>query len=131
MSMGRRAYDILRSYVGREYERIQGVEEHHAVEELNKSLDALPQVKKREPIPPVDPKAHAREILGVPPEATFAEIQKAFKRLSSRSNPKNFPDGSVEASKAEEIHRKVHWAFNTLADGVDNTERRFRSLEID
>lgn len=131
MSMGRRAYDILRSYVGREYERIQGVERHSASEELQKALDSFPEAKKKEPAPPVDPKAHARDLLGVSAEATFADIQKAFKRLSSRSNPKNFPEGSPEAAKAEEIHRKVHWAFNTLADGVDNTERRFRSLEID
>lgn len=134
MSVGRRAYNLLRSYVGHEWERIKGVEQRSAEQELKEAIDSPspPKAKtEQKAAAPYDEKAHAREILGVSQDANYAAIRKAFERLSKRSNPSNFPEGSIESRKAEEIHKKVHWAFSILADGVDVTERRFRSLEID
>ncbi len=44
MSMGRRAYDILRGYVGREWERIMSVEEQTALKELDVPAKPKPSV---------------------------------------------------------------------------------------
>lgn len=131
MSMGRRAYDILRGYVGREWERIQGVEEKAAWQELETPSD------KREasstdlpPVPSLNREAHARTLLGVGPSASFTEVRKAFERLNKRSDPANFPSGSAEATQAAEIQKRVHWAFGVLTENMDATEKRFKSLEI-
>ena len=131
MSIGRRAYDVLRGYVGREWERIQGLEEDIALAELNE--DAKPKVKADAglpPIPEIDRAAHARTLLGVGPQAGFTDIRKAFERLNKRSDPSNFPAGSAEATQAAEIQKRVHWAFGVLTEGMDATEKRFKSLEI-
>jgi len=131
MSMGRRAYDILRGYVGREWERIMSVEEQTALKELDVPAKPKPSAGSFvEALPPEDKEARARMILGVGPQASFTEIRKAFERLNKRSDPANFPPASSEASQAAEIQKRVHWAFAVLTDGMDATEKRFKSLEI-
>lgn len=129
MSMGRRAYDILRGYVGREWERIQGVEEDAAWKELQTER-AKSTKEDLPPIPVANREAHARSLLGVGPTAGFGEVRKAFERLNKRSDPTNFPAGSPEATQAAEIQKRVHWAFGVLTENMDATEKRFKSLEI-
>jgi hypothetical protein len=140
MSTGRRAYDLLRGYVGREYDRLQGLERISAEDELSQSMSdpSLRAGSKGPSFPeskpstkPIDPKAHAARILGVPAGASFEEVRKSFERLNKRSDPSNFPSGSQEREQAGEIQRRVQWAYQTLTDGVDATVKRFRSLEID
>lgn len=128
MSMGRRAYNLLRGYVNREWDRINGIEMDTAEQELLEY-----KVESRPPAdpPPIDHQEHARRLLGVGKDAPFAEVRKAFERLSERSSAKNFPAGSEESVRAAEIHQKVHWAYQQLSSNVDPTEKRFRSLEID
>ncbi|MGV3616424.1 MAG: hypothetical protein ACO1SV_13930 [Fimbriimonas sp.] len=140
MSTGRRAYDILRGYVNHEWERIQGVQMSDAERELYESLEpgamATSEKATETASAPasysgtLDP-SKAREILGVGPEASFADIRASFDRITKRSDPANFPPGSAEAKQAEEIHRRVHRAYAILTEGMDSTEKRFRSLEID
>lgn len=136
MSTARRAYDILRGYIGQEWERIQSVEESSARTELNDSLktptpasapssDPLPAAAATE-----DKDAYARRLLGVNANASFDEIRKQFERLNRRSDPANFPPGSAEANQASEIQKRVHWAYGFLTEHMDTTEKRFRSLEI-
>jgi hypothetical protein len=139
MSTGRRAYDILRGYVNREWERLQGVELDDAEKELYDSME--PGAAARTTAGPASEtiavghgpldSVKAREVLGVGPEATFAEIRNSFERITKRSDPANFPPGSAEALQAEQIHRRVHRAYAILTEGMDATEKRFRSLEID
>lgn len=129
MSIGRRAYDILRGYVGQEWERIKGVEEDAAIKEL----DTPSKKEKSEtsvPVPVEDQQGYARKLLGVGPNANFDEVRKAFERLNKRSDPTNFPEGSEEANQAAAIQKRVHWAFGLLTEGMDATEKRFKSLEI-
>lgn len=136
MSTGRRAYDILRGYVNAEWDRINGSDSiSDAERELNDALE--------NPVRPSKPTVvdadyrfltdseRARKDLGVGPEATFAEIRASFDRITKRTDPANFPAGSEEARMAEEIHRRVHRAYTHLTEGMDSTEKRFRSLEID
>lgn len=135
MSTARRAYDLLRGYVHQEWERIQGLEERAAHQELDDAIDTTrttyrppqPPVKS----PPLDSKAHAAAILGVLADAPFPEIRRAFDRLNKRSDPARFPAGSREAIEASEIRKRVYWAYGVLSEGIDHTERRFGSLEID
>lgn len=138
MSTGRRAYDLLRGYVGREYERLAGVERISAEQEIEETMrttkgfthtESVAQVQS--PIEPVDQKAHAARILGVSVQASFEEVRTTFDRLSKRSNPTNFPEGSAERQQAAVIQRRVYWAFHILSEDVDATEKRFRSLEIE
>lgn len=136
MSTAKRAYDLLRGYVNREFERIQGVELSDAERELSDSLEnpIRPRPSSADatsaPATPLDV-ARAREVLGVGPEADFAEIRRAFERIHKRSDPANFPTGSLEARHATEIHRRVYRAYALLTENMDATEKRFRSLEID
>jgi hypothetical protein len=70
-------------------------------------------------------------VLGVPKDADFESVRHAFERLCKRSDPTRFPSGSAEARQAEDIRKRVYWAYNLLTANVDETEMRFRSLEID
>lgn len=136
MSLGKRAYNILRGYVNREWDRIQALDRLYAEKELAESTQApAPPPEAELPTPneaaPTDPKARARELLGVGPDASFEEIRKAFERLNKRSDPRNFPAGSPEAAQAASIRQRVNWAYQTLTEHVDVTEKRFKSLEIE
>src|SRR5579859_6020602 len=140
MSLGKRAYNLLRGYVSTEWERIRDVERDLAERELRAS--DLPPIAST-PLPDetavqysvtsvsVDKKVYARRLLGVTEQTSFTELRKAFTRLNKRSDPANFPPGSVEADKAADIQRKVNWAYNVLTEDMDDTERRFRTLELD
>ena len=133
MSLGR-AYDLMRGYVNREWDRIKGVEFDSAERELQDALDN-PAKRPAPALPPdetivLDRQLRASKILGVPVNAPFGDIQKAFDRLKKRSDASNFPSGSPEAAQAIEIQRRVQWAYGVLTEGMDVTEKRFRSLEI-
>lgn len=133
MSSGRRAYDILRSFVNSEWERIRGIDLDKALAELDApaaptvagSIETAPTLRSS------DPKALARSVLGVSETADFEEIRKAFERLNERSEPARFPEGSEEQKHASQIQTRVNWAYQTLTEEVPTTEKRFRSLEIE
>jgi hypothetical protein len=130
MSGARRAYDLLRGYINREWDRIQGVEELDA----RRELDQASRVPDNAGLPPIenqDPMEKARRILGVAADANYETIRKAFERLHQRSDPSNFPDGSEEQRRAESIHKRVMWAYRTLSESVTSSEKRFRNLELE
>lgn len=134
MGTARRAYDLMRGYVNREWDRISGSEGSDAQRELDEAMASTPLPTPQpstDSAPPLTMKERAQSILGLSASATFADIRKAFERLNKRSDPKNFPIGSVEAIKAAEIQKQIHWAYGTLTEGMDTTEKRFRSLEIE
>lgn len=136
MSTGKRAYNILRGYINREWDRIQGVDRMSAENELNASLQPgqnydKPQTISPNNMPPEDKQARARNLLGVTESDTFNDIRKKFEKLVRRSAPENFPTGSDEARQAAEIQKKVTWAYQVLTEGIDTTEKRFRSLELE
>src|SRR3954469_14520675 len=118
MSTGKRAYDVLRGYVNREWERIHGVELSDAERELSDAMDApspRPAPKAESPVVAASTfsdKEWACQVMGVGNEATFADIRKSFDRIIKRTDPANFPEGSAEAKQAEEIHRRVHRAYS-------------------
>lgn len=135
VSTGRRAYDLMRGYVNREWDRIQGLERSDALQELEDSLDpSSPNYKMPPPaaeVPPMDTRTHARHILGVSETADFETIRQSFDKLMKRSDPARFPEDSPESRQASDIQRRVNWAYSVLTEGVDETEKRFRSLEIE
>ena len=141
MSTARRAYDLLRGYVQREWDRIQGIEWDRALDELKGPQygDAQTvQTRRAEHADemnneslPEEPHQLACRILGVAPGAPFDVIHKAFERLNRRSEPRNFPDDSEEQAQAITIQRRVQWAYKVLTENVPITEKRFRSLEIE
>ncbi len=133
MNEGKRAYDIMRGYVNQEWERIKSYDALSAERELQQAVDS-PTPRYAEPAQEVvilDQKEKARRVLGVGENASFDEIRKSFEKLNKRSSASNFPEGSEEAKRAQEINRRVNIAYTILSDGVDSTEKRFRSLEID
>ena len=132
VSVGRRAYDLMRAYVGREWERIGGMERASAEMELYESYDRTASRRETsDPQPAADQAALARQVLGVPADADFATIRKAYERIHKRSNPENFPEGSAEREQAAKIHEMVGKAYRILSAETDETEKRFRTLEID
>jgi len=141
MSSGRRAYNMLRGYINREWDRMQGVDQDKAWRELNEMVGGKnAETEARQEVmdtaagniqqTPEDREEHARKLLGVTKDATFDDIRKTFERLSKRSDPKNFPENSEEAKQAADIQKKVNWAFLVLTEKMDATEKRFKSLEI-
>lgn len=139
MSTAKRAYDMLRGYVNNEWDRIKGVRMDDAEQELEEAL-ANPIARPKAPTgaderTPEEAAAAnasvARKVLGVSETADFAEIRACFDRIIKRTDPANFPEGSPEARQAETIHRRVHQAYGILTEGMDATEKRFRTLEID
>jgi hypothetical protein len=140
MSLGRRAYDLLRGYVNTEWDRIHEVEDDPASLELAQSLaNPSPKPAGEQPKPEPGPIAQtqeeradlARRILGVETAAGFSEIRHAYDRINRRADPANFPLGSPEAVQAAQIQRRVQWAYAILTETMDVTEKRFRSLEIE
>ena len=136
MSTGRRAYDVLRGYVNQEWERIRGVDDKDAITELDEagtvsSIRIERSVTVEQQIYTTDPQDWARRILGVTANADFSEIRKSFEKLNTRADPSKFQAGSPEAKQASDIQRRVQQAYAILAEGVDTTEKRFKSLEID
>lgn len=136
MSTGRRAYNLLRAYVNREWDRLKSWEREEAIRELedDKPAPKKPEDSERTVIYVPEGTTHeeaACTILGIKKGAAFTEIRHAFVKLSRRSDPGNFPDGSEEQTQAKDVHRKVHWAYRTLTDKMSDSEKRFGSLEID
>lgn len=144
MSTGRRAYDLLRAYIGHHWERLEGLFEAEARKELNDYLKG-PQLPD-EP-PPIPDAAHVRasdddptkpmdvatahKVLDLSPDATLAELKRTYKRLFERSLPANFPEGSEERKKAAIVHLRVQEAYQVLLPRLDSRLKRFRSLEIE
>lgn len=139
MSTGRRAYDLLRGYVNTEWDRIQGIERNDALDELDAALDSTnpnnyktaPKPEIRVKVPPEDAKTYARQVLGVAENADFEAIRHSFEKLCKRSDPARFPENSEEARTASDIQKRIYWAYGVLTEDTDETEMRFRSLEID
>ncbi|MBV6457007.1 MAG: hypothetical protein HONBIEJF_00112 [Fimbriimonadaceae bacterium] len=135
MSGPRRAYDLLRGYINREWDRISGVEELDAKRELEQVPSQDPNgnqhIHHREEYGSEDPVRRARQILGVKETDDYEAIRKAFERLHKRSDPGNFPPGSEEARRAKQIHDRVLWAYQKLSENVGTSEKRFRNLELD
>lgn len=141
MSEAKRAYNLLRGYVNREWDRIKGLELAKALEELDQPSHEEPTAKEGgEPqeevtkiiIPEgMDVKEAARKILGVDEKASFDQIRHAFEKLNRRSQPGQFPTGSEEAKSAIHLQRRVQWAYSILTVETSDSEKRFRSLEIE
>ncbi len=137
MSTARRAYDLLRGYINNEIDRLKDLELWDAMRELDgPSREEMELATPSEPTPsvpatPLDKKTLARQILGVAEAADFGEIRKAFERLNKRSDPANFPANSPEQRRAADLQKRVTWAYLQLSEGVSDTEKRFRTLEID
>jgi hypothetical protein len=128
--------------VNREWERIQGVDDlTYAERELQEAVDSPPPRARATgggDVPEgriystnLSQEEIARQTLGVTEGADFAEIRASFDRIVKRTDPANFPEGSAECAQAIEIHRRVHRAYAILTEGMDATEKRFRTLEID
>ena len=137
MSTGKRAYRLLQAYVGREWDRIKNWERLDALRELD---DPKPKFRHEAPeqietpertVVYVTKEEAARHILGIEKGAEFREIRHAFVKLSRRSDPSNFGQGSAEQKKALDVYKKVHWSYRTLTEGMSASEKRFGSLEID
>lgn len=142
MSEAKRAYDLLRGYVNREWDRVRGLELMDAWRELDapsvKSTESSGDTSAKNEIYD-DPtkvedgnyEATARTILGVHADADFKAIRHAYEKLSRRSQPENFQDGSQEAERAQNLLRRATWAYQYLTKNVSSSEKRFKSLEIE
>lgn len=138
MSTGRRAYNLLRGYINREWDRIKTWERSDALRELEDETPSTPAPKSEDPEKTVVyiPEGTTREqaaahILGVGEKAAFQEIRHAFVKLSKRSDPANFTEGTPECDQARDIYKKVHWAYKVLTEKMSDSEKRFGSLEIE
>ena len=139
MGITNRAYSLLRAYIGREWDRIEGPSD--ARRELDDYLDStrgrysespqtIPEPKVAEPKKLTEVE-EAYRVLNLDPKATLADLKRSFKTLSERSLPTNFPEGSEERKKAESIHDRVQKAYDLLLPILDPRLRRFKSLWLE
>ncbi len=70
----------------------------------------------------------ARSILGLGEEATLAEIQKTFRRLSLSLHPDRCPEKDKKA--CEEEFKKIGWAKAVIARYCANYRYSFRPEDI-
>lgn len=155
MSEAKRAYNLLRGYINREWDRVKGLEMLDALKELDSPLsDKQAEMKERadgpratssastspqssssstftEDLAEENYEATARTILNVHANATFKEVRYAYEKISRRSQPENFPEGSEEAEQAQVLLRRATWAYNFLTKNVSSSEKRFKSLELE
>ena len=132
MNEVKRAYDMLRGYVGREYDRVVTRDRDDAFAELYQpSAPVESPVDFMPPVPAVDPKTEARRILGVQPGDAIEVIDSSYHQLLDRSDPKKFDAGTEIQAKAQEIQTKIRWAYGVLTADLDSPSKRFRSLEIE
>jgi len=139
MSIGRRAYDLLRGHLNYEWDRIHKVDDESAINELAEGVgpsDVKPTQRPERELTTLDLTPDqkidlARRILGVQSTANFEEIRGVYDRISKRADPSNFPIGSPESEQAGQIQRRVQWAYSLLTESMDGTEKRFKSLEIE
>ena len=121
----------MKSYMHREWERMQDVEEIKATEELQTFSGKTQKSTEILSINQDDPKKLARQILGVSEFVSHEELRSTYERLYIRSTPSNFQEGSEEQKIAGEIHQKVKWAYDQLEQELNPTVKRFRLLEIE
>jgi DnaJ-class molecular chaperone len=131
LGIANRAYNLLRAYIGREWERIEGVWERDARAELEAATSSETPTP-----PPFQPKVESDiersySVLGLSKDAGVADLRQAYKRLSERSLPSNFPEGSEERRMAADIHVRVQEAYDVLLPVLDNRIRRFQTLDLD
>jgi len=152
-----RAARILKSYINREWERIETLFESDARKELEDFLEqrdvakSLPPSEHFEnPVPPMSPSEGnssesrslydlnwkmdvptAYRILNLTSRSTLRELKTAYKRLSERSQPEKFPEGSEERKKATILHLRVQEAYELLLPVLDPRSRRFQSLDVE
>lgn len=135
MSSARRAYDLVRGYVNREFDRLSNVGKSPEEQELDDALSypaqTAPTTPRQVSLSPEEERAHACRILGLEPTAPFQEIRKAYETLNQRSDPNRFPEASEERSQAMTIQRRIQWAYRKMTENLDTTEMRFRTLEIE
>lgn len=133
---------MLRAYIGREWDRIESVG-GDARRELDEYLDSTRRptasktdsepapVKRIEAVKEETEVERAYKILKLEPNATLADLKRSFKTLSERSLPTNFPEGSEEREKAQDIHERVQKAYDLLLPILDPRLRRFKSLWLE
>jgi DnaJ-class molecular chaperone len=142
MSTARRAYNLLRAYINREWDRLESVFRADAERELEESLTtttapASPQTSDHSERADEETSGEERRleeayrVLGLSRDASLTDLKRAYKRLSERSRPANFPEGSEERKRAARIHLKVQEAYDTLLPLLDARLRRFKSLDLD
>ncbi|MGI8924361.1 MAG: hypothetical protein ACR2HJ_10055 [Fimbriimonadales bacterium] len=128
---------MLRSYIGREWERIEKIREISARKELDEYLDPAAVENGPKPPPPPPPLqrdakvAESYRVLGLKRDASLQQLKEAYAKLSERSLPTNFPEGSDERKKASNIHLLVQEAYDLLLPVLDPRLRRFQTLDID
>lgn len=132
---------MLRAYIGREFDRIEGGSARRELEEYldgsrrEREPDGAPEpeaAKASPPAPQRDPAIEeAYRVLNLKPTATLSELRAAYRKLSERSLPTNFPEGSEERKKAEQIHERVQNAYDLILPLLDPRLRRFRSLWLE
>ena len=145
--MSNRAYNLLRAYIGREWDRIESV-----AGDARRELDDYLNGREHRPAPNTGPEPESQpvrgtkqaekseeereieeayRVLNLEPQATLADLKRSFKVLSERSLPSNFPEESEEQKKAAVIHERVHMAYDLLLPILDPRLRRFKSLWIE
>lgn len=144
MNEASRAYNLLRAYVNREWDRVKGIDASAAWRELEESLNGptlrsdssatttcASTTPNLDAASPEDLAATARKILDVGDDADYETIRKAYEKINRRTQPGTFEEGSPEEEHASVLLRQATWAYQTLTKDVSATVKRFRSLEFE
>jgi hypothetical protein len=83
------------------------------------------------PAPSGDPNLLDFRVMGVAQSADWDDIQAAYENLTTRCDPRRFPDGSFEQREAQRILARINESYERLRNRFDPTESRFAKLEFD
>lgn len=131
---------LVSGYISREYDRIKDLELFQASQEMEQSSgpaaysERLNTPKESAPkvaLTPEEKVELARKIFEVPTDATYEQIRKSYETLMAKSDPSQYDPKSANYTKALDIQRKLKSYFELLTQHFSNTEKRFKSLEID
>ena len=132
MSTGRRAYDIVRSYVGHGWDRVSGVDDR-AEAELREALESPTPPTPTAPPPPPMTVDVARRLLGVEEGTSARGVEKAYDDLVRAIDPARFAADPQAAARAKELGSRLRMArelarANAKSDPISD---RFSGLEIE
>lgn len=151
MGFTRRIRRIIKGYLKTARERLDELEAELARRELEQSLEPggtlrtdtqptarrAPSTDAPSAAAPNEPVATEQvpealmayyRMLGLAPQASLEDLERAYESLMKRADPNRFPDGSEERRRAEEIQRRIQQAYTAIRDHMDTTYARFKRI---
>ena len=145
MSLLRRIAIVIKSYLADAESRIERVasdEEMLTPDDRRRALDELRATRGSSDKAPAETASSSPvhefshellksyKTLGLQPPSEPAIVEREWRRLAERADPKRFPAGSEEERRAADILNSINDAYAKIREHLNPTEGRFGRLEL-